>query len=69
MVVYHNDAILFCCRNSDMSLSYVTVRVMFSTSLPSFATNALSFNTNRKLSFTTGTQHNEICEVIQHFHA
>jgi hypothetical protein len=69
MVIYHNDAIVFFCRKSDMSLSYVTVRVMFSTSPPSFTTDALSFNTNRKLSFTTGTQHNEICEVIQHLHA
>jgi len=52
-----------------MSLSYVTVRVMFSTSPPSITTYLLSFNTIRKLSFTTGTQNNEIPEVIQIFRA
>ena len=48
---------------------FVTVRLMFSTSPPSIATDPLSFNTIRKLSFTTGTQHKEISEFIQHFHA
>lgn len=67
MVVYHNDAIAFFCGKSDMSLSYVTVTVMFSTPPPSITTDPLSFNTIIKLSCTTGTQHNEISEVIQIF--
>ena len=45
MVVYHNDAIVFFCRRNDMSLSYVTVRVMFSTSPSSVTTDPLSLNT------------------------
>jgi len=69
MIVYHNDAIVFFCRKSDVSLSNVTVRVVFSTSPPSTTTDPLSFNIIRKLSLTAGTQYNEISEVIQNVYA